>query len=124
MDSPTHLRSLQALELALRTGSLKGAAERLAITPAAAGQRVKALEDYLGIALLVRGRSGLQATPALAAALPHMEAAFRELSVATGLLDLQRGQDFHIAASRILRTSGSDTGFRTSSHRIPISGSA
>ncbi len=99
MDSPTHLRSLQALELALRTGSLKGAAERLAITPAAAGQRVKALEDYLGIALLSRGRSGLQATPALAAALPHLEAAFRELHVATGLLDLQRGQEFHIAAT-------------------------
>jgi len=99
MDGPTHLRSLQALELALRTGSLKGAAERLAITPAAAGQRVKALEDYLGIALLLRGRSGLQATPALASALPHLEAAFRELKSVTELLDLQRGQEFHIAAT-------------------------
>lgn len=98
MDGPTHLRSLQALELALRTGSLKGAAERLAITPAAAGQRVRALEDYLGIALLVRGRSGLRATPELARALPHLEAAFRELSTVTELLDLQRGQEFHIAA--------------------------
>jgi LysR family transcriptional regulator, glycine cleavage system transcriptional activator len=99
VDGPTHLRSLQALELALRTGSLKGAAERLAITPAAAGQRVKALEDYLGIALLVRGRSGLQATPALVGALPHLEAAFRELGSVTELLDLQRGQEFHIAAA-------------------------
>jgi LysR family glycine cleavage system transcriptional activator len=99
MDGPTHLRALQALELALRTGSLKGAAERLAITPAAAGQRVKALEDYLGIALLVRGRSGLQATPALATAMPHLETAFRELKTATELLDLQRGQEFHIAAA-------------------------
>jgi LysR family transcriptional regulator, glycine cleavage system transcriptional activator len=99
VDGPTHLRSLQALELALRTGSLKGAAERLAITPAAAGQRVKALEDYLGIALLVRGRSGLQATPALAGAMPHLEAAFRELRSVTELLDLQRGQEFHIAAA-------------------------
>ncbi len=97
MDGPTHLRSLQALELALRTGSLKGAAERLAITPAAAGQRVKALEDYLGIALLLRGRSGLQATPALASALPHLESAFRELATVTELLDLQRGQEIHIA---------------------------
>jgi LysR family glycine cleavage system transcriptional activator len=99
MDGPTHLRSLQALELALRTGSLKGAAERLAITPAAAGQRVKSLEDYLGIALLVRGRSGLQATPALASALPHLEAAFRELKSVTELLDMQRGQEIHIAAT-------------------------
>lgn len=99
MDGPTHLRSLQAVELALRTGSLKGAAERLAISPAAAGQRVKALEDYLGIALLVRGRSGLQATPALASAMPHLEAAFRELKSVTELLDMQRGQEFHIAAA-------------------------
>jgi LysR family transcriptional regulator, glycine cleavage system transcriptional activator len=99
MDDPTHLRSLQAVELAIRTGSLKAAAERLAITPAAAGQRVKSLEDYLGISLLVRGRSGLQATPALASALPHLEAAFRELKSATELLDLQRGQEFHIAAA-------------------------
>jgi len=99
MDGPTHLRSLQALELALRTGSLKSAAERLAITPAAAGQRVRSLEDYLGIALLVRDRSGLRATPELARALPHLETAFRELGLVTELLDLQRGQEFHIAAT-------------------------
>ena len=37
----SHLRSLQAVELALRVGSLKGAAEILAITPAAVGQRIK-----------------------------------------------------------------------------------
>jgi len=98
MDGPTHLRSLQALELALRTGSLKGAAERLAITPAAVGQRVKALEDYLGISLLVRDRAGLRATPELASALPHLEAAFRNLGTVTELLDMQRGQEIHIAA--------------------------
>ena len=99
MDAPSHLRALQALELALRAGSLKGAAEILAITPAAVGQRIKALEDYLGIALLVRGRTGLQPTAELAAALPHLQSAFRELATATELLDLQRGQDIHIAAT-------------------------
>lgn len=98
MDGPTHLRSLQALELALRTGSLKAAAERLAITPAAAGQRIKALEDYLGYALLARGRGGLRPTPELATALPHLTAAFRELASVSDLLDLQRGQELHIAA--------------------------
>ena len=99
MDSSLHLRSLQALELAVRTGSLKAAAERLGITPAAVGQRVRTLEDYLGITLLVRGRSGLQATPELARALPHLEAAFRELRSVTELLDLQRGHEIHIAAT-------------------------
>lgn len=94
----THLRSLQALELALRTGSLKGAAAVLAITPAAAGQRIKALEEYLGMELLVRGRSGLRPAPALAAIEPHLGAAFRDLENVAALLDIQRGHEMHIAA--------------------------
>jgi LysR family glycine cleavage system transcriptional activator len=95
----SHLKSFQALELALRAGSLKAAANELSITPAAVGQRVKALEDYLGIDLLVRGRSGLKPTPALAAALDHLSAAFRELAAVADTLDLQRGQEIHVAAA-------------------------
>ena len=98
MSSPSYLRSLQALELAIRTGSLRAAAEALAITPAAVGQRVKALEDYLGVDLLARGRSGLRPTHSLAAALPHLTAAFQELQLAANLLELQRGQEVHVAA--------------------------
>ena len=56
MAVTTHLKSLQALELAVRTGSFKAAAETLGITPAAIGQRIRSLEDYLGTDLLVRGR--------------------------------------------------------------------
>lgn len=99
MDQPSHLRSLQALELALRTGSLTETATQLAITPAAVGQRIKALEDYLGIDLLVRGRSGLQHTAELRAALPHLHAAFRELALVADHLQLQRGQVIRIAAA-------------------------
>ena len=97
MVAPAYLRSLQAIELAIRTGSLRAAAERLGITPAAAGQRVKALEDYLGVDLVVRGRSGLQPTASLQAALPHLAAAFRELETASGLLDVQRGYEIQLA---------------------------
>lgn len=97
--TPTHLKALQALELALRTGSFANAAEMLAITPAAVGQRVKALEDYLGVELLVRGRSGVRATPELAAALPHLRLAFAELEEAVRELDMQRGHSLHIAAA-------------------------
>src|SRR5271154_6459699 len=75
MVAPSYLRSLQAIELALRLGSLTKAADALSITPAAVGQRIKAIEDYLGLELVVRGRSGLQATPALSAALQHLHAA-------------------------------------------------
>ena len=95
----THLKSLQALQLALRCGSLQGAAKLLAITPAAVGQRVKALEDYLGMQLVVRSRSGLQPTAALAQAMAHLDGGFRELQVVGDILDMQRGHEIHIAAA-------------------------
>ena len=95
----SYLKSLQALEAAVRLGSLKRAAGTLAITPAAVGQRVKALEDYLGIALLLRGRSGLRPTPELLTALGSLTNAFRELDAAADLLNLQRRDEIHIAAT-------------------------
>lgn len=98
MVAPTHLKSLQALELAIRRGSLKAAADALAITPAAVGQRIKALEDYLGYQLVLRGRSGLRAPPELAAALPHLQSAFRALDAAVEQLDMQRGHEIQLAA--------------------------
>ena len=99
MAITSHLKSLQALELAVRTGSFKRTGELLGLTAAAAGQRVKMLEDFLGIELVVRGRAGIRATPELRAALPHLERAFAELGAASRELDLQRGQELHIAAS-------------------------
>ena len=95
----SHLKSFQALELALRTGSLKGAADVLAITPAAVGQRIKALEDYLGIDLVVRGRSGLRPTAILSMASEHLTNAFVELGAAAEALDLQRVNEIQIAAN-------------------------
>jgi LysR family glycine cleavage system transcriptional activator len=95
----SHLKSLQALELALRLGSLQAAAGALWITPAAVGQRIKALEDYLGVELVVRGRSGLRPTSELAGALKHLRTAFQELASVAALLNLQRGDEIHIAAT-------------------------
>ena len=94
----THMRALQALELAIRKGSLKEAAKELSITPAALGQRIRALEDYLGFDLLVRGRSGTRATRELESALAHLSAAFRELETVTEILDFQRVNEIHITA--------------------------
>lgn len=99
MVAITHLRSLQALECALAAGSLKAAAEQLAITPAALGQRIKMLEDYLGVDLLVRGRSGLKPTQELEQALPHLQAAFASLGRVSEILDFQRTNEIHIAAN-------------------------
>jgi LysR family transcriptional regulator, glycine cleavage system transcriptional activator len=98
MAAPSHLKSLQALEAAGRCGSLIGAAKELSITPAAVGQRIKALEDYLGVDLVTRGRRGLTLTPAAAAAIEHLHRAFRELEAAVDALDLQRADDIHVAA--------------------------
>ena len=97
--SLSHLKSLQALELALRLGSLQAAGRALWITPAAVGQRIKALEDYLGIDLVVRGRSGLRPTSGLSGALEHLRAAFQELDTVATMLNLQRGDEIHIAAT-------------------------
>lgn len=95
----SHLRSLQALELALRLGSLQAAGQALSITPAAVGQRIKALEDYLGVDLVVRGRSGLRPASGLSAALGHLRAGFQALETAAATLNLQRGDEIHVAAT-------------------------
>lgn len=98
MGSVTHLKALQALEMAIREGSLKAAAERLGITPAAVGQRIRSLELFLGTDLLLRGRSGLLPTTELALALPDIQAAFAALERATETLDFQRVAEIHIVA--------------------------
>ena len=98
MAAVSHLRALQALELAIRKGSLKAAAADLAITPAALGQRIRALEDYLGFDLIVRGRSGIRPTKALEGAIAHLSAGFRELATVTDILDFQRVNEIHITA--------------------------
>jgi len=98
MTATNHLRALQALELAVRGGSLKLAAERLAITPAAVGQRIRALEDHLGLELLVRGRSGIQPTPQLRKAIEHLTSAFHHLEAVSSILDFQRVAEVHVVA--------------------------
>lgn len=98
MTVTTHLKSLQALELAVREGSLKETSKRLGITPAAVGQRIRSLEDYLGTDLLMRGRSGLQPTSVLNQAIADLRVAFEALERVTETLDFQRVSEIHIVA--------------------------
>ena len=98
MPRTTHLNALQALEMALREGSLQAAARELGITPAAVGQRIRSLERFLETDLLLRGRSGLQPTPALQAALDDLHTAFSALDRAAESLDFQRTAEIHIVA--------------------------
>ena len=99
MSEPTHLKSLQAVELAARTGSLAAAAMILNLTPAALGQRVKLLEDFLGLTLFRRGRFGIEPTADLIDALPHLRTGFASLRTAAEALELQRGHDLHLAVT-------------------------
>jgi LysR family glycine cleavage system transcriptional activator len=67
-----------------RHRSFSAAAEELSVTPAAVGQLVRTLEDWLGTALFVRGGSGrarLVPTPAAERALPDIRAGLASLSV-------------------------------------------
>lgn len=98
MTAASHLKSLQALEMAIRVGSLTVAADRLAITPAAVGQRIRSLENYLGRDLLLRGRSGLTPTVDLDHALTDLKAAFAALDRVTESLDFQRVAEIHVVA--------------------------
>lgn len=98
MSATTHLKSLQALEIAVRQGSFKSAADTLGITPAAVGQRIRSLEDFLGTDLLLRGRSGLRPTRELELALVDLHAAFKALDRVTETLDFQRTREIHIVA--------------------------
>lgn len=99
MTAISHLRSLQALELAMRLGSFTAVAAELSITPAAVGQRIRVLEDYLGVDLLVRGRSGISPTPALQQAMPSLQKAFGELARASEILDFQRVDEIQMVAN-------------------------
>lgn len=98
MTRTTHLNALQALEMAIREGSLQAAAKRLGITPAAVGQRIRALEQFLDTDLLLRGRSGLRPTAALEASLDDLHAAFAALDRVADGLDFQRTAEIHIVA--------------------------
>lgn len=84
--------------MAIREGSLQIAARRLGITPAAVGQRIRALEQFLDTDLLLRGRSGLRPTPALQAAMEDLQTAFAALDRVSEALDFQRTAEIHIVA--------------------------
>lgn len=98
----THLRSLQALELAIRKGSFKEAADELSITPAALGQRIKSLEEFLDTELVVRGRKGTRSSQELEEVLSDLQMAFQALDRVTNSLNFQRAYAIHIVADHDL----------------------
>ena len=85
-----HLNSLQALEAALRLGSLRKAADELGVTQAAIGQRIRSLELYLDRPLLQRGASGVTPMPMAAAISTDLSGGFAQLERVAETLNLDR----------------------------------
>lgn len=77
------LHQLRAFEAAARHGSITRAAAELHVTQSAVSHQVKALETYLGIALIQRRGRDIVLTPAGAAYYPELEAALDRMAAAT-----------------------------------------
>lgn len=83
MKIPVHLNALRAFEASARHQSFSAAAVELNVTPAAVGQLVRTLEDWLGTPLFHRqagGKVRLVTTEVADLALPDIRAGFDRLS--------------------------------------------
>lgn len=99
----THLplNGLRVFDAAARHLSFTRAADELAVTPAAVGQQIRALEDMLGIVLFRRTPRGLELTPEAEAGLPALRNAFLELEESVRAMQAgQSSQHLTIAAPR------------------------
>lgn len=99
----THLplNGLRVLDAAARHLSFTKAADELAVTPAAVGQQIRALEDMLGVVLFRRTPKGLELTGEAAAGLDALRSGFLQFEEAVRAM--QAGQSSHsltIAAPR------------------------
>ena len=94
MRSIAHLNALRAFEASARHQSFSLAAQELNVTPAAVGQLVRTLEDWLGSPLFVRstsGRARLVTTEVAEQALPDIRAGLERL--AAGLERMRSGSE-------------------------------
>ncbi|MBC7522689.1 MAG: LysR family transcriptional regulator [Sandarakinorhabdus sp.] len=99
----THLplNALRVFDAAARHLSFTKAADELAVTPAAVGQQIRALEDTLGVVLFKRMTRNLELTPEAERSLPALRAGFREFEESVRILqDAQGSKVLTIAAPR------------------------
>lgn len=89
MATLVYLNALRAFEASARHQSFSAAAAELHVTPAAVGQLVRGLEEWLGTSLFYRstnGRARLILTETAQLALPDIRAGFDKLSLGLELL--------------------------------------
>ena len=99
----THLplNGLRVLDAAARHLSFTRAADELAVTPAAVGQQIRALEDVLGVVLFRRTAKGLELTPEAESGLDALRAGFLQFEEAVRAMQSQQSSKvLTIAAPR------------------------
>lgn len=85
-----HLNALRALEAAARHLSFVKAADELGVTPAAVGQQIRLLEEWLGLPLFVRAHGRLALSAEAQSVLPELREGFDRLSRVLDRLRAQR----------------------------------
>ena len=92
----THLplNALRVFDAAARHLSFTRAADELAVTPAAVGQQIRALEDVLGVVLFRRTSKGLELTDEASAGLEALRSGFLQFEEAVQAM--QAGQSSHV----------------------------
>jgi len=92
----THLplNALRVFDAAARHLSFTRAADELAVTPAAVGQQIRALEDLLGVVLFRRTSKGLELTDEAGAGLEALRGGFLQFEDAVQAM--QAGQSSHV----------------------------
>lgn len=99
----THLplNALRVLDAAARHLSFTRAADELAVTPAAVGQQIRALEDLLGVVLFRRTSKGLELTEEANAGLEALRTGF--LHFEDAVQAMQAGQSSHVFTIAVSR---------------------
>ncbi len=92
----THLplNALRVFDAAARHLSFTRAADELAVTPAAVGQQIRALEDMMGVVLFRRTPKGLELTDEASAGLEALRSGF--LHFEDAVRAMQAGQSSHV----------------------------
>ncbi len=88
------LNALRVFDAAARHLSFTRAADELAVTPAAVGQQIRALEDMLGVVLFRRTPKGLELTDEALAGLESLRSGFLQFEDA--VTAMQAGQASHV----------------------------
>jgi len=88
------LNALRVFDAAARHLSFTRAADALAVTPAAVGQQIRALEDLLGVVLFRRTPKGLELTDEATAGLEALRTGF--LHFEDAVRAMQAGQSSHV----------------------------